>query len=68
MAFRDGYSRKTFVTQGKLAGQFARGMRKAFVTISALRARDDQRSQSKKERPSFVRPAQMGPPSLNICG
>jgi hypothetical protein len=27
----------------------------AFVTISTLRAGDNQRSQSKKERPSFVR-------------
>ena len=33
--------------------------KEAFVTISALRAGDDQRSQPEKERPSFVRLAQL---------
>jgi hypothetical protein len=34
--------------------------KEVFVTISALRAGDDQRSQTEKERPSFVRLAQSG--------
>jgi hypothetical protein len=34
--------------------------KEVFVTISALRAGDDQRSQPEKERPSFVRLAQSG--------
>jgi signal transduction histidine kinase len=38
--------------------------KEAFVTISALRAGDDQRSQPEKERPSFVRLAQLGPNAI----
>jgi hypothetical protein len=60
---------KKILTQDRLARANALAHAEdAFVTISALRAGDDQRSQSKKERPSFVRPAQLGPPSFNICG